>query len=400
MTNCSMSAGDIKVLIFLNMSYWCKNGTIQEQPNNCDLIYAYATPIIFIIGLVGNCISLRVFTSRVMRRLSASQYVIALSASDLIVLIFYVLTEWLDKGLKYISDYSFNLYKYKGMCQGLRYISYASRFVSVWIIACFTIERYIAVAHPLHRKRLCTKRASRRVILGVVAAAAVVSVYKPAVSRIFHYTAGKEPSCMIVKSLRKTDNILDTIYGLCITAIPYLIVTISNLLILKQIIQLKRLGNVGRESKFRFEFTGILLAISTCFVCLNAPYFGVWCHVQYNADLINNPGKFVKHDPLDEPNSQINLTKTIYICNFSVNFFLYCLTGEHFRKQLYYRCFCQNSSSHTIRTVTLRTYKSRNSEYSVDKQGNDTPPRSETLSRRLISGSGVQDVVVYKASYA
>ena len=63
--------------------------------------YAFLTPFILIIGLIGNSMSLKVFTSRVMRRLSSSTYLMALSVSDMLVLLTYVLLDWLNDGLKY-----------------------------------------------------------------------------------------------------------------------------------------------------------------------------------------------------------------------------------------------------------------------------------------------------------
>ena len=76
-----------------------ETGTGLLYFGNC--FYAYVTPFILAIGLIGNSISLKVFTSRVMRRLSFSRYLMALSGSDMLVLLTYVLLDWLNDGLKY-----------------------------------------------------------------------------------------------------------------------------------------------------------------------------------------------------------------------------------------------------------------------------------------------------------
>ena len=65
--------------------------------------YAYFTPVILLIGFVGNSLSLNVFISKNMRSLSASTYLAALSTSDLLTLVFYVTIEWLRKGLVYLK---------------------------------------------------------------------------------------------------------------------------------------------------------------------------------------------------------------------------------------------------------------------------------------------------------
>ena len=59
------------------------------------IFYTYSVPVILAIGLLGNVVSLRVFLSRSMRKLSASTYLAALSTSDILALVFYVLMEWL-----------------------------------------------------------------------------------------------------------------------------------------------------------------------------------------------------------------------------------------------------------------------------------------------------------------
>jgi len=67
--------------------------------HNCKNVYAYLTPIIILIGIVGNSISLRVFCSQRMRKMSASIYLASLAISDTCVLLSYVLIEWLHRGM-------------------------------------------------------------------------------------------------------------------------------------------------------------------------------------------------------------------------------------------------------------------------------------------------------------
>jgi len=73
-------------------------------------VYAYVTPFIILIGIVGNSISLRVFCSSRMRKMSASIYLATLAISDTFVLLSYVLVEWLHRGLgRWPGGHSVNL---------------------------------------------------------------------------------------------------------------------------------------------------------------------------------------------------------------------------------------------------------------------------------------------------
>ena len=143
-------------------------------------IYAYVTPVIIIIGIFGNLISVKVFTSKVMRRLSSSYYLVTLSASDLVVLLTYVLLEWLNRGLpRWPGNHRYHVTNINGVCHFFLYMSYMFRFISVWLVVVFTAERFVAVCHPSERKRLCTKAFAKKMIAFVFLIAAVVCIYKP-----------------------------------------------------------------------------------------------------------------------------------------------------------------------------------------------------------------------------
>ncbi len=104
--------------------------------------YAYVTPFIIVIGVFGNVVSLFVFVSKRMRKLPASLYLAAISASDTLVLLTYVLLAWLNKGLpRWPGYHRLPLVNTIGVCQAFLFFSYTFRFTSVWLIVVFTIER-------------------------------------------------------------------------------------------------------------------------------------------------------------------------------------------------------------------------------------------------------------------
>ena len=75
--------------------------------------------------------------------------------------------------------------------------------------------------------------------------------------------------------------LLELVYGLAITAVPLGVITVFNCLITHKLMTRDKVSGhvrfVQQESRLRLEFTLTLLAVSTCFVCLNIPYFVVWC---------------------------------------------------------------------------------------------------------------------------
>ena len=94
-------------------------------------------------GLLGNALSLRVFAGAArMRRLSSSLYLSAISLSDCLVLLSYVLLDWLKNGLPlWPGRHSIRWIDTSGVCESFLFTSYTFRFVSIWLIVLFTIER-------------------------------------------------------------------------------------------------------------------------------------------------------------------------------------------------------------------------------------------------------------------
>ncbi|XP_041360979.1 thyrotropin-releasing hormone receptor-like [Gigantopelta aegis] len=298
--------------------------------------YSYFTPIVLVIGLTGNLLSLRVFMSRNMRKLSASTYLAALSLSDIFALLFYVLVEWLRRGMPEISGGVVpHFLETQGVCQLSLYLSYVSRFLSAWFVVTFTVERYIGVCHPLRRKDICGSKSAQKAIGSVLVIGLCVLIYKPIISGVYQIGPTKGSRCTFDPNLKFLSFVLDNIFAVSITFVPFLIISVLNTLIIRKLCLRSRMHRecniITEESIIRLEFTVILLVISFVFVMLNLPFFCVWLKVfllsemTSAAQLANNFTGL--HDAL-------LLTRVIFYMNYCVNFFLYSITGAYFRREL------------------------------------------------------------------
>ena len=317
---------------------WELSPTHKEDLNmlyGAENFYAYFTPIIIVVGLIGNALSMKVFHSRRMRKVSASFYLTALAVSDSLVLVTYVLLDWLARGLPmWPGSRSYNLLIVPGMCQVTLLLSYVFRFMSAWLIVIFTVERFIGVCKPLHRRALCTHQFAKRAIIGIMITAFVLSSYKPALSGIIQ--KGNSTFCAHKPDYVMVSFVLDAIYACIITVLPFSIIAVLNCLILKKLNDTKQRHKRSKmavdESCIKLEFTAILLTISSTFVVLNMPYFILWCmnfHQQLNNSLtLANPTQ------AERMRGWMYIAKTIFFGNYCVNFFMYSLTGAYFRRQL------------------------------------------------------------------
>ncbi|KAJ8281218.1 hypothetical protein GJAV_G00064940 [Gymnothorax javanicus] len=147
----------------------------MDTPTNVSLVNSadavseslqYKTVSVFLVllvcglGIVGNImVVLVVLTTRHMRT-PTNCYLVSLAVADLIVLV--------AAGLPNVSDSLTGTWVYgHAGCLGITYFQYLGINVSSCSITAFTIERYIAICHPMRAQTVCTVSRAKRIIAGV-----------------------------------------------------------------------------------------------------------------------------------------------------------------------------------------------------------------------------------------
>ena len=112
----------------------------------------YLTPLIILLGLVTNTLSLLVFLCTYLTKHSSSIYLASLAIADNGFL--------LSLAISWLSWINIDLVHRPVICQLTLYMGSVSSFLSVYYVMAFTVERFIAVNFPLKRHVMCTvKRA-------------------------------------------------------------------------------------------------------------------------------------------------------------------------------------------------------------------------------------------------
>lgn len=293
--------------------------------------FAYFTPIIILVGMVGNSFSLAVFTRKNMRKLSASTYLAALSLADICTLVFYVLVEWLRRGLVHINpEATISVLDVNGICQITLYLSYVSRCMSSWIIVAFTVERFNGVCYPLKMM----KWNSYKILFTMLVCMACLVLYKPVLSG--EHTIRGRTACTANPHHSLLSFILDSCFALLISFFPFIIITTLNVFIVRKVLlrNIRQRDIFTEETKIRLEFTFILFVISFFFVSFNLPYFVIWCRNFLNSHYISTQTDTLVAGDVDYWNGVLLITRTIFYLNYCVNFFLYSMTGASFRREL------------------------------------------------------------------
>ncbi|XP_069157652.1 kappa-type opioid receptor-like [Procambarus clarkii] len=327
----------------------------QAEQHTIDHIQVWVTPVLVVVGSAGNIVSVVVFHSRKLRSLSSSCYLAALAASDTVFLAT-LLVVWVSRVWR-------DLVNQPGWCQALVYATYVTTFLSVWLVVAFTVERFIAVCYPLLRAAVCTVRRARLVIFLLTAVALMLYSYLlVAAAPGLHPTAGRT-ICKVRPAYMRLAAIMNHLDTLLTLLLPLLIIVSLNVRIARCVWHVQRLrhsmtlahshsgsggpggpqqqqqeaaggqGRGGHRPRVRSQnkVTKMLLVISTVFIVLNLPsylmraYILLWCG-----------------DSCDESATFYTLQQTftlLFYTNFAINFLLYCVTGQNFRRAVKTLCF-------------------------------------------------------------
>ena len=127
------------------------------HPNK--LLRLYMPPVLLFLGTFGNIFS---FLILIKKRKSTYMYLAILAVMDLIVLYIGLLRLW-------IAEFTIDLQDTADwLCKAVNYIGPISSDASVWMIVAVTIERFIAVFHPMTVPRICNIKRTKWIILVII----------------------------------------------------------------------------------------------------------------------------------------------------------------------------------------------------------------------------------------
>uniref|UniRef100_A0A672SX03 Thyrotropin-releasing hormone receptor n=1 Tax=Sinocyclocheilus grahami TaxID=75366 RepID=A0A672SX03_SINGR len=139
------------------------NDTLETWTDRSVEYKVISVLIVFLIcalGIVGNVMVILVVLTTKHMRTPTNGYLVSLAVADLMVLI--------AAGLPSIADSLFGswIFGHAG-CLCITYFQYLGINASSCSITAFTIERYIAICHPIKAQFLCTLSRAKKIIFGV-----------------------------------------------------------------------------------------------------------------------------------------------------------------------------------------------------------------------------------------
>ena len=302
------------------------------QYKTSQSLFIYIPPFILLFGVTGNILAALVMSMRRMRKSPSGLYIRGIAVADTLVLLIGFTPEWV-RSLINVDITRIN----EWICKSRKFIFYGSGDISVWLLTAFTIDRFIAVCFPLHKKHLCTHKRIRIITVIILVIGVLVNLHLFwTVGIEYEYKNGNatikdkcgHPSPAIKYFSRNIRPWMVLVYY---NILPFSIILFCNIAIIRIIMRM-RSRDVGKKQvdvkKGKQQFSNLTaMAVSISFALLLLTTPGI---------IIYSVKPKIQKDGYSQ--AVYSLVKAIgdllMYTNHSINFYLYCLTGTKFRQEL------------------------------------------------------------------
>ena len=302
--------------------------------------------ILSIVGLLANTLVIVVISCSSLRQSVFMTLLIVLAVADNLVLLS---TDLLQPG---VFGHIFG--QALLACRVLMYIVQSSGTMSSWIVVLISIERFTAINYPLKVHIYFSMKRSCILILCLVIFICVVKVY-----RLFSASIEVRydiPICLVSRPHERSNVIFSILDGLLYCLIPFCLITILNVMILKRLKSKKafrarsQVHSQSSSHRDRSLFP-MMLAVSLVFAVTTFPF-----------TLLLTTSLILEHNGTEwHENNNWVFVLAIGLSNLNhiMNFFFYCITGSVFRTALFSLFKCKNNQ-HTLNSPQQRVAVSTN----------------------------------------
>ena len=338
---------------------------LRRQHIDVDLFWQIVPPFILLFGIFGNVMIIVICQAADVMS-SMTVYFVTLAGSDLLSLSVNVVNQW----SYYAFDVDFTSL-HSVVCKLIIWNSYVTGVLSAWVLVAMTAQRAVCVLWPHRADILCSARNSKAIALSLMLFTAVLHchlLYGFDVVTIIdsRYTSNRtaEPVnadssttnntamafndgkrtavvCGIVKEyVEFYFSVWSWVDLLIFSVLPWLCLVVSNSVLLWTLnVSIRQaqhsLGSAhtdgfsGRK-KQASSMTVTLFVVSTAFIVLHLPMSCVQLLGFYHY-MAGSLAYFYQSEVIAFCNE---IALAMWKTNSAVNFYLYCLTGSKFRKQL------------------------------------------------------------------
>ncbi|OXB75603.1 UNVERIFIED_CONTAM: hypothetical protein H355_015719, partial [Colinus virginianus] len=266
-------------------------------------------PVVYYSILLGLGLPVNILTAVALSRLatrtkkSSYWYLLALTTSDILTQLFIIFVGFILQTAILARAVP------RAFIHIVNVLEFAANHASIWVTVLLTVDRYVALCHPLRYRTVSYPRRTRRIIAAVFAVALATGI--PFYWWLDAWRDADPPTVL--------DRVLKWVHCVTIYFLPCSIFLATNSVIIHKLKQRRRSGSCR---PLRGKTTALLLAVTTVFIVLWAPRTAVMmCHL-YVAS--------VKRDW--RVHLALDIANMVAMLNTTLNFFLYCFVSETFRR--------------------------------------------------------------------
>ena len=381
------------------------------DPDDVDrFLWIYSSPFILLAGLFGNLLILavlRVFWKQKRLKTQHSNapsntrtvtvYLAVMAIADIVFISAGIVPEWLEAmELLDLGEL------HPVVCKTEKFVFYTSGDIAIWIITAFNIDRFIAVCFPLKSKltglRCCLKHPiTLSIVITVTACAKNLHVFWTR-GRVHDDDGDVLSNCGRPEPYAHFEEFVRPwLAFVLVSLIPTLILILCNISIIVTLKRAKRMRQKSvcapHSTSGRKKNKSQSSLQQTIFMCMSASIAFIVC---ITPSMIIYIGRAYWTDP-DDPDANPYaydiakaLNNQLVYANHSINFILYCITGQKFREVTKIVLSCR-THEHPLTTRTVLTF------------GNTKTSRSSSVATvtggtvRLNSISMLQDALALKS---
>jgi hypothetical protein len=299
--------------------------------NNGTLWINRIVPIVqLVFGTFGNIFNIIIFTRRILRNNPCSMYFLAASISNCFELCLVVLPPYLINNWHWADPATTNVV----WCAIRAFLLYPSTCCVLWFIVLSSFDRFLCSSHNARVRQLSSVRIARKIIVLTIILFFLLYVHVLVFFRVL--PSGSTTVCSVSPPAYIIFFNISLLIFSCV--LPIILMSIFAILTVQNVRKLHNRvasqANDARNERLRSsdrQLVRMLLFQVLITTLISTPYSAVYAYGTLAISLLKTP---LSTSERAIYNFASNLTRSVYLFNSVLGFYIYTLTGPKFRTEM------------------------------------------------------------------